>query len=1133
MLKRSGAHAGCPEFPDSDAARGREFVISVHRLRVLIRSTQLRSALLRAALAPLLCGATPAAPLGYYRQPALHGDTIVFVSEGDLWKVPATGGRATRLTSHPGDEAAPQFSPDGTTIAFSAEYEGPTEIYTMPVTGGLPVRRTFSGGRNDPVGWASNKSVIIATDACSTLPDTQLATLDLSNDRLAAARTMIPLSQAADGVYADDGQTLFFTRLPFQGSHTRRYKGGTAQSIWRFKTGDTEARPLTADYAGTSRRPMFWNGRVYFASDRDGVMNLWSMTTDGGDLRPHTRHQDFETLRPALGQGRIVYQHGADIRLYDIAADRDSRIPIELDSDLDQTRENWVKKPIDSMTAVHIAPDGGRVVITARGKVFVAPHRQGRLVEVTRAAGVRYREARVLPDGKSLVALSDESGEVELWKLPANGVGPAQQLTHDSMVLKWECVPSPDGKLIAHRDKNFKLFLYDVDAGTNREIDSSPIDNFDELLWSPDGKYLAYVLQTDNLFKVIRVYSVADNAKFDATTNRFDSYSPTWSSDGKWLYFLSDRNLVSSVGGVWGNYQPEPFLDKKTKIYGLALTADQRWPFAPADELDAPATQPASSSSPATSAAAAQPASSQAASRPVVRIEREGLPARLYEVPIPAGNYSNLSATEKALIWVSTPTGERKRSLVAAAIARENVETKTIAGEIRYYELSQDGKKLLIQKEGALYIVDAAPDEAKLDKKDVNLAGWTLSVTPREEWRQMFNEAWRLERDYFYDPNMHGVNWAAMKSKYAALIDRVSTRAELSDLVAQMVAELSALHIFVRGGDLREGPDQIGDAFLGAELTRDEPAGGYRIARIYESDPEEPHLLSPLAQPAVKVSTGDVIEQIDGVPTLSVADAALLLRARAGRQVLLHVKPQAGGAPRDVIATPIDRNTCADLRYRDWEYSRRVKVDKLSEGRIGYVHLRAMGGNNFSEWAKDFYPAFNRQGLIVDVRHNRGGNIDSWILSRLIRKAWMDWSQRVGHAPNWNMQYAFRGHLVVLCDEYTASDGEAFSEGFKRLGLGKVIGTRTWGGEIWLSSSNVLVDNGIATAAEYGVYGPEGTWLIEGHGVEPDVVVDNLPHATFNGQDAQLDAAIDHLQKLIKEKPVELPRPPKYPDKSK
>jgi tricorn protease len=993
----------------------------------------------------------------------------------------------------------------------------------------LPVRRTFTGGKNDPVGWVSNSSVLAATDAYSTLPDTQLAILDCSNAQLAAVRTMVPLSQAADGVFADDGATLYFTRLPFQGSHTRRYKGGTAQNIWRFKTGDAEARPLTGVYPGTSRRPMLWQSRVYFASDRDGVMNLWSMNGEGGDLRQHTRHADFEVLGPSLGQGRVVYQCGADLRMYDIAADRDQPIRIELDSDLDQTRENWVEKPFESIRSAHLSPDGARVAITARGKVFVAPHRQGRLVEVTRKPGVRYREARFMPDGKSLVALGDESGEVELWTLPASGVGSAAQLTRDSTVLKWEATPSPDGRFIAHRDKNFKLFLYDVEARTDREIDASTIDSIEDLTWSPDSRFLAYVVQSDNLFKMIRIFSVSDGAAFDATTSRFDSYSPAWSADGKWLYFLSDRNLVSIVGSVWGSYQPEPYLDKKSKIYGLALVSGLRWPFAPADELEPPTSQPASSPA---SAPAGQPASSQAASRPLVQIERAGLTARLHEVPVPPGNYAFLSAAEKALFWTSTPTGERKRALVAAPIARENVEVKTVSSDIRYYELSQDGKKLLIQKENALHIVDAAADEAKLEKKDVNLSGWALSVIPREEWRQMFHEAWRLERDYFYDPSMHGVNWPAIRAKYLPLVDRVATRAELSDLLAQMVAELSALHIFVRGGDLRDGPDQIGMGFLGGEWVRDESRGGYRVTRIYESDPDEPHLLAPLAQPGAAVRVGDVVVQIDGVDTLSVPDPALLLRARAGRQVLLRIKPDAGTA-RDAIVHPIDRNACADLRYRDWEFSRRKAVEQRSDSRIGYVHLRAMGGGNFSEWAKEFYPAFNRDGFIVDVRHNRGGNIDSWILGRLLRRAWMDWSQRIGHAPNWNMQFAFRGHVVVLCDEYTASDGEAFCEGFRRLGLGKVIGTRTWGGEIWLSSSNFLVDDGIATAAEYGVYGPEGAWLIEGHGVDPDMVVDNPPHATFKGHDAQLEAAIAHLQQLIKEKPVVFPKPPKHPVKSK
>jgi tricorn protease len=395
----------------------------------------------------------------------------------------------------------------------------------------------------------------------------------------------------------------------------------------------------------------------------------------------------------------------------------------------------------------------------------------------------------------------------------------------------------------------------------------------------------------------------------------------------------------------------------------------------------------------------------------------------------------------------------------------------------------------------------------------------------------MFTESWRLERDYFYDTDMHGVNWKAMLEKYRPLVDRVATRAELSDLIAQMVAELSALHIFVRGGDLRTGNDQIQIASLGCAFARDQDKGGYRIERIYAADPDDPQLAAPVARPGVDLKVGDVVTSIDGVAVLSVRDPALLLRNRVGKQVLLHVKPAAGDE-RDVICVPISQAAEADLRYHDWEYSRRKLVEEWSNGEIGYLHLRAMGGDNFTEFVRGFYPVFTRKGLIIDVRHNRGGNIDSWILSKLMRKAWFAWSPRVGNPAQWNMQYAFRGHMVCICNERTASDGEAFSEGFRRLGLGKVIGTRTWGGEIWLSSSNVLVDKGIATAAETGVYGPEGQWLIEGWGVEPDIVVDNLPHSTFQGQDAQLKAAVEHLQKLIREQPVELPKPPKKPDKS-
>lgn len=1103
------------------------------------------------ALCVLVSADARAGISGYYRQPTLHGDTIVFVAGGDLWKVSAKeaaagGGVARRLTSHPGDESQPAFSPDGRTIAFVAEYEGPAEVYTMPVDGGLPVRRTYNGERNSVAGWTPDGRIIIATDAYATLPNSQLVLLDISDANIAARPARVPLAQAADGVYSDDGKTLFFTRLRFQGSQTRRYKGGSAQNLWRFAAGDAEATPLTADYPGTSKQAMVWQGRVYFASDRDGVMNIWSMKPDGGDLKQHTRHGDYEVQDPALDSGRIVYQQGADLWLLDVSNDRTARLAITLDSDFDQTREHWIDKPMSYMTSAHISNDGAHVALTARGRVFVAPHRQGRLVEATHEEGVRYRDARFMPDGKSVIALSDQSGEVELWKLPANGVGALEQMTHDGVVLRWKGVPSPDGKWVALPDKNLRLVLYSVEKNVTRVIATSQNDeSFLDLAWSPDSQWLAYVVHAENQFRTIALYNVADQSTTPATTDRFDSYSPAWTPDGKWLYFLSDRNLASVVPSVWGSYQPEPFLAKKTRIYMLALQKGQRSPWAADDELHAeksdgkpsttaPATS-TSTSAPATAAApssASAPASGDKKPPAKVEIDRDGLAARLSEIPIPPGDYADLAVNEKALFWISIPVGGGPTALTAAAITNDHVEVKTVIGEPRNYEMSGDGKKLLIRKGDSLYIVDAAASPADLTRKDVELGGWALSVIPRDEWREMFNDAWRLERDYFYDPNMHGVDWKAMREKYRPLVDRVSTRAELGDVIAQMVAELSALHTFVRGGDLRDGPDKIANATLGALLTRDATAGGYRVERIYATDPDEPQYASPLVRPGVDMGVGDVIELINGVATLTAPDIGALLRRQAGRQVLLRVKPADGRAARDVIVRPIDTGDDADLRYRDWEYSRRKAVEELGGGDIGYVHLRAMGSDDFSQFARDYYPVFTRKGLIIDVRHNRGGNIDSWILSRLMRKAWFTWSQRVGQPASWNMQFAFRGHIVLLCDEWTASDGEAISEGFRRLGLGKVIGMRTWGGEIWLSSSNYLVDRGIATAAEYGVFGPRGHWLIEGRGVEPDIVVDNPPHATFKGEDAQLNKAIEYLKQLIREQPVELPKPPKHPDKS-
>jgi tricorn protease len=1057
-------------------------------------------------LAPGWAAASPDGPVGYYRFPALHGDTLVFCAEGDLWMVSSRGGLARRLTTHLAEESHPAISPDGQLLAFTAAYEGPREVYVMPLAGGLPRRLTYEGETAIVVGWDPRGRILYRTRKPSTLPNAMLVAVDPGT----GLRETLPLAQAAEGSYDPASGTLFFTRLAAQGSHTKRYKGGTAQRIWRFAPGDSEAVLLTGDYDGTSRHPMWWNGRVYFVTDRDGTMNIWSMNPDGGDLRQHTHHQGWDVKDPSLWEGRIAYRLGADLRLLDLRSGEDRLLEIRLPSDFDQQRERWITEPMEYLTAAHVSPDGDRLVLTARGQVFVAPVTQGRFVEATRARGVRYRRARFFPDGKTLAVLSDASGEVEWWRLPADGVGEPEQLTHDGHVLRLDGAVSPDGRWIASYNHDQEMWLYDLEEGTARKIAFSPLWGFDGPVWSPDSRWLAYAMPAESSFQQIHLYDTRTGKTWSATSERFDSWSPAWSPDGQWLYFLSKRRFHSVVRSPWGSRQPEPFFDKQTKIYALALRPGLRFPFRPKDELSSP---------------------EEGTDSGETKVVPDGIGQRLHEVPVPPGNYEKLSVASGRLFWLSRKTLEgEEKDLMVRKITHEDTSEVVFVADVKDYEVSANGQKILVRKGETFYVLDAdAKAPANLSKaKKVDLSQWRFPMDPREEWRQMFVESWRLERDYFYDPGMHGLDWKAVLEKYLPLVDRVTTRGELSDLQAQMASELSALHTFVYGGDHRKGPEEIYPASLGARWVRDPEAGGYRILHIYRAAPDRPELRSPLAEPWVNVKEGDVLLAINGVPLMEVDDPGYLLRDQAGRQVRIRIRSAEGGETRDLVVVPLTPREEADLRYAEWEWQRALMVDSLSSGRIGYVHLRAMGRRDIGQWVRDFYPVFNRQGLIVDVRHNRGGNIDSWVLEKLLRRAWMYWKPRVGDVY-WNMQYAFRGHMVVLVDEWTASDGEAFAEGFRRLGLGKVIGRRTWGGEIWLTSSNVLVDRGIVTAAEFGVYGPEGDWLIEGHGVEPDIEVDNLPHETFLGRDRQLETAVEYLLKRIQEEPNPVPPPPPYP----
>lgn len=1041
---------------------------------------------------------------GYYNYPTAHNNTLIFSAEGDLWTVPLSGGLAQRLTTHKEEEMFAKISPDGKTIAFTASYEGPSEIYTMPITGGLPTRWTYESDFSVANGWTPDGNIVYDTRAFSTQPERQLVTINTKTKH----KERVPLHQASEASYDASGNTVYFVRPSFHGNVTKRYQGGTARQIWKFTNGSSEAVRITNGYNGESHHPMWYNNRVYFLTARDGIMNIWSIDENGNDLQQHTKHVGFDARESSISNnGVIVYKLGADIWKYDVNSGANEKINIRIASDLDHRREKWVENPTDYISSVHPDKDGSRVAITARGRVFVAPVESGRFIEFPHKNNVRLNDAVFSSDGKQLYALSDESGEFEFISLPSNGIGAQKNITKDGAVLRYAGVPSPDGKWLAYDDLENNMFILNIATGVSKKISNNE-EGIYSFSWSPDSKWLAFVQVADNTMAQIFVYGIDNGDTFPITTDRANSTSPEWSPDGKFIYFLSDRSFTTIVGSPWGTRQPEPYFDASEKLYHIALQKGTRSPFRENDELY---TAPKDKKDDETIS---------------VNIDKDGIIERIAEVPIPPGNYNGLAVTKSAIYFASSSTGiNSSTDLSVVKITNEKPKVTTVAEGIRGFELTANGEKLLIRKGSNYYMVSAGTGKADLGDA-INLRGWKFAISPKEDWQQLFTDAWRMERDYFYDKNMHGVNWKAMHDKYYPLVDRITTRVELSDLIGRFVGELAALHTSVRGGDTSSDNSDIPVANLGARVIRDDANGGYKIDYIYKTDPDYPDEKSPLDDPYLDVRVGDIITSVNGKAALDAIDIGELIRNQVGKQVRLSLK--RGTITKDVIVTPI--GNMYGLRYSDWEYSRRLKVEKESSNKIGYVHLRAMGSSDINQWYREFYPVFDRPGLIVDVRNNRGGNIDSFILEKLLRQAWMYWKARSGK-PYWNMPYAFRGHIVVLVNETTASDGEAFADGFKQLDLGTTIGTRTWGGEIWLHSGNRLTDGGLARAPMMGVYG-EGVWRIEGHGFEPDIVVDNLPHATFKGNDAQLDAAIKFLEDLIKKDPRAVPQPPAYPDKS-
>jgi tricorn protease len=1107
-----------------------------------------------AALTAALCtaGATSAwaSTNGFYRQPALSGDHVYFVAEGDLWRTGVAGGTAQRLTTHPGLESQPAVSPDGRWLAFSGQYDGGTEVYVMPTAGGAPRRLTWEGGGVKVWGFSAAGEVIYTGLAAH--PGTQLYALDPQTGQ----RRQLPVAQAADGALSADGRTLYFTRNgQTRNDNARQYRGGDIARLWALDlSGNAEARPFIAE-GHNDRRPLPYRtatgeARVAFLSDRDGTVNLWSANAQGGDLRQHTTHKGWDIRHASIAGSRVVYALGADLHTLDLAqGGAPTRLAVALSGDFDQTRERWVRKPQDFLTDVAFAPNGERVVLAARGHLATQGVQQLRRAELPQPADGRCRKAEFSSDSKQVFATCDFSGETEIWRFAANGTGKPEQITRGNpngvVTQRGDLLPSPDGRWLAHTDKEGHVWLTDLKTLATREIARGRFNDVPTLQgFSADGKVLAWTVPLNHDDRSqLQLHQIAENRTHTLTSDRFDVSGATFSPDGQWLYFASARHFaVTGNSSPWGDRNTGPFFGSRSKLFALALQPGLRSPFAAKDELegstdkatDKPAEKPADKAAPESKATDKKAEDKKDDKKAKPAIVFDGLAERLHELPVPAGTYRALKTDGKRLWFLDTDL-ERKTQLKSIAIDNQGAAAETLAPDVRGYDLSADGKKLMLmrnQGQGApeVLIVDAAPKlPTELAKHQVRWSDWQIATQPRAEWRQMFADAWRLQRDHFYDKGMHGVDWAAMRTKYEPLVDRVTDRLELAELMAQMASELGALHSQIGAGDTREAGEVPGLAGLGGRFSK--VADGWRIDAIYAYDTELPSDAPPLAAPGLALKVGDVITAVNGRATAEAPHLLELLRGQAGRQVLLDVKPAAGGKPVQRIVTPVNQMRENQLRYNDWRTGRARAVAQASQGRIGYVHLRAMGGADIADFVREFYAAGDRAGLIIDVRHNNGGSIDSWILEKLLRRAWAFWQPRSpgGAATYPNMQNVWRGHTVVLMNEATYSDGETFAEGFKRLQLGPVIGRQSSGAGVWLSDGNRLLDNGIMRAAEFGQIAPDGRFLIEGIGVKPDIDVDNPPRATFLGQDAQLDAAIAELQRKIAEQPVPVVKPGPYP----
>ncbi len=1061
------------------------------------------------------------------RYPDVSATQIAFTYANDLWLVPKTGGVAQRLSTPKGEESFARFSPDGKELAFSATYDGNLDLYVLPVTGGVPTRVTHHPMGDRMVDWyPGGKSLLFASGMQSGK--------DRFNKLFQVPKggglpEPLPLPYAEFGALSPDGKVLAYQPVSTDFRTWKRYRGGMASEIWFYNLEKKTAERLPSLDGSNDSMPMWHGGKLYFLSDRDGVKrsNIWSYDLATKAFKQITFFKEYDAHFPAIGPSDIVLEAGGRLHRIELPSEKIVEVKVEVVTDRAtlRPREENANKLIKNPD---LSAQGKRAIFGARGEIFSVPAEKGYVINLTRTPGAAERYPALSPDGKQVAYFSDRSGEYELCVRPADGSGTERQVTHMGPGFRYRISWSPDGKRVVFADQAMRINLCDLDSGKVQQVDKGlflfhePLEAF-RASWSPDSRWFAYPRDVANRNTVVVLFDTKSGQRHEVTSPFYSAGDPTFDSEGSYLYLSTGQQFsptYSDLDNTW-------IYAASTRLAAIPLRKDVASPTTPRNDADAAKDEKAKDEKKdGADKDKKEGADKKEAPKPV-EIDLEGMEARMVLLPPTAGYYMDVAATKGKLVYRRAaqlnPMGETKATLFTYDF--EEREEKAVLADLDGALLSGDGKKVLVNRKQDYVLVDLKPDQ-KFDKK-LPTGELLMTVDPTAEWQQIFNDAWRLERDFFYDPGMHGVDWKTMRTRYGKLLKDCVTREDVNFILGELIGELNASHAYRGGGD-QEMPARLGVGLLGADFALEH--GAFRIKTILRGADWDAQVRGPLAQPGLKVKEGDYLLAVNRTPLDARKDPWAAFQGLAGKTVLLTVndKPSLEGA-RDVLVDTLPSEY--QLRYWDWIESKRRYVEKASNGRLGYIYVPDTGIGGQNDLVRQFRGQWDKAGLIIDERFNSGGQIPDRFIEMLSRKTINYWGVRDGKDWQWPF-VAHDGPMAMLINGWSGSGGDLFPLYFKKAGLGPLIGRRTWGGLIGISGSPALIDGGGVTVPTFGIFSKEGQWVVEGHGVEPDIEVMDDPGLLAQGKDPQLDRAIQEVEAGIKKNPP-VPTPkPAYPNRS-